>query len=108
MGPHQQWGLSTVPTEPEKSTAHPGSLQGWGCTCTGPACSGGVGVPGRQAPAGVGALQVDALGGWGAVVLPAVCTLIPICRAGDAGQEKTARGGSEDERAIAESYLTPL
>lgn len=36
--------------------------EGVGRTLTGPARAGGVGVPGRPAPTGVGALDVDALG----------------------------------------------
>lgn len=63
---------------------------GWGLTLAGPACAGGVGVPGRPAPTGVGALEVDALGSRGAVVPQAVCTLVPICRGNrrDTGQSQ--------------------
>lgn len=62
------------------SRAQSWGVAGWGRTGAGPACSGGVGVPGGQAAAGVGALQVDALGGRGAVMLRLVGTLVPICR----------------------------
>lgn len=67
-----------------------GGREGKGCssgrTCTGPASVGGVGVPGGQAAAGVGALEVDALGGRRAVVLQAVRTLVPICREDSEGR----------------------
>ena len=49
-------------------------------TVADPAGSGGVGIPGCPAAAGVGALEVDALGCRRAVVLQAVCTLVPVCR----------------------------
>lgn len=48
-------------------------------TLADPARPGGVGVPGCEALACVGALQVDAAGGWVAVVLRAVCALVPVC-----------------------------
>lgn len=83
------------------SRAQSWGAAGWGRTGAGPACSGGVGVPGGQAAAGVGALQVDALGGRGAVMLGFVGTLVPICRwerhRTGGGQEK-ARGCSENGR----------
>lgn len=83
------------------SRAQSWGVAGWGRTGAGPACSGGVGVPGGQAAAGVGALQVDALGGRGAVMLGFVGTLVPICRwerhRTGGGQEK-ARGCSENGR----------
>lgn len=83
------------------SRAQSWGVAGWGRTGAGPACSGGVGVPGGQAAAGVGALQVDALGGPGAVMLGFVGTLVPICRwerhRTGGGQEK-ARGCSENGR----------
>lgn len=70
---------------------------GTGHTITGPARSGGVGIPGRPAPAGVRALEVDALGGRRAVVLQAVCALVPVCGRGrdrTRAGEKTSRGCS--------------
>ena len=48
-------------------------------TVADPARSGGVGIPGCPAAAGVGALEVDALGRRRTVVLQAVCALVPVC-----------------------------
>lgn len=91
------------------SRAQSWGVAGWGRTGAGPACSGGVGVPGGQAAAGVGALQVDALGGRGAVMLRFVGTLVPICRwerhRTGGGQEK-ARGCSENAGGRAEQGTT--
>lgn len=78
----------SAPPQVPREKARPGVGVGeGGRTFTGPARSGGVGVPGRPAPAGVGALKVDALGGRRAVVLQAVGALVPICRVGETGQK---------------------
>lgn len=91
------------------SRAQSWGVAGWGRTGAGPACSGGLGVPGGQAAAGVGALQVDALGGRGAVMLRLVGTLVPICRwerhRTGGGQEK-ARGCSENAGGRVEQGTT--
>jgi hypothetical protein len=48
-------------------------------TLADPASPGGAGIPGCEALARVGALQVDAACARVAVMLRAVCTLIPVC-----------------------------
>lgn len=68
-------------------------VPGWGRTLAGPARTGRVGVPGRPAPTGVGALEVDALGSGGAVVLQAVCTLVPVCGREERNRTETVRNG---------------
>lgn len=79
-------------TQVRRVGASPAPGKGWGggLTHAGPASSGRVGVRGRQAAAGVGALEVDALGGRRAVVLQAVRTLVPVC-----GRERDGTGARE-------------